>query len=482
VSDDVEPFEQFPEDHSASPDEPDFFFVQVCKYVDGTNSFKIRFGVDDSYPEVIDQEGDEKPDGTEKPFEVPKIDKISATRQLSVLSRQWTETAIAFFEAMPKLTAESFRFASNELFHKVSNYLRESSLKQEVFDDGETTISEYKMSIDELPIVATKMGKSTHAIQAANVLGRSSLGALVSEYESLMARLLNIISKIQPGAFVTSDDQISVGELTRYESIEAAKNALISRKIEDLLHSKSHVEVLNWIAEKFGVNLTSDIKLLAGFTEICQRRHLLTHAGGMVNERYLSICSRAGCNMDPLPKLGERVPVNSEYLRSATARVYQVGFFTLHILWQKLVPKDVEVSYSSVLTASHDFLENGLTKMCLRLCDFVLKGPKRPSERVHAYLTINKALSFLNDESTSAEQRDRDVKSVLNSRDWSVVSPTLALALACIRGEFEELEKLTVAAQADGVTYLEANTWVVFKRIRDRPEFMEKFRRISKQA
>jgi hypothetical protein len=74
-----------------------------------------------------------------------------------------------------------------------------------------------------------------------------------------------------------------------------------------------------------------------------------------------------------------------------------MGYFTLHILWQKVLPKQRDDSVRAILGASHDFLERDLTKMCERLCDFVLNSSKPVSARDTAYLAINKAQSYLFD-------------------------------------------------------------------------------------
>jgi hypothetical protein len=451
------------------------FVVQITRHSDGTRAISVRFGGDESdIPETSEEaEGSSSGDAEEKATKSP----LRPSLQLARLSATWVNTAIAFFEIVPKLQQENFRMASIDQAEKIERFAEEVNLGKVEYQDDVTSIVEYKIHFDELPIIASKFGKTSQALQAADVMARSALGALVAEYESFIARLLGIVSQLQPNAFLNNEDTISVGDLTRYASIEEAKNAMLAKKIDDLLHRESHVKVIGWIGEKFKVNLTSDQKLVSEFIEICQRRHLLTHAGGFVNQRYLDICSQSGCKMTELPKLGERVAIDPKYLRRATARVFQIGYFTLNLIWQKLIPEDVEKSYSGVLTASHDFLENDLTKMCARLCDFILSAPRRPSERIHAYATVNKALSHKYDITLSERERLRASAEVLGTRDWTIVSPTLELALACVRDELDQLGKLSIAAAADGVTYANANTWVVFRGVRDKSEFMNAFRR-----
>ena len=458
------------------PDAAREFIVQVARHVDGNGTIQIRFDADEEDVDKQKSDGNEPQDSTEVVRRKEPKNPSQSVR-LSKLSTNWTSTCIAFFEVVPKLTALNFEYASNDLIERMATYAKSVSSKVKEFDDGETKVTEYFISVEEFPIVATKFGRSTHILQAAEVMGRSSLGALVSEYEAFIARLLEIFSTVIPTAFVTDEDQISIGDLAEFTSIDEAKKALLRKKIEDILHTKSHVEVLTWIGEKFKVNLLSDTELLADFSEICQRRHLLTHAGGVVNRRYLTKCKQAGCDLSKLPGLDEKVSIDAKYLRRATARIFQVGFFTLHILWQKLIPKDFDDSLSCILTTSHDFLENELTKMCRRVCDFALGSTKKKSERTSAYLVINKALSFKHDTELDPADRKKNLDLVLASRDWSILSPTLELALACVREDHSKLEDLATSAANVGVNYMNANTWVVFRGVRDKPEFISKFRR-----
>lgn len=454
------------------------FAVEISKHTDGGTSIQIILDIDDDEDSPVDPSDDDKADdGIEKRKTSPL--KVSSTEKFRKLSDHWVQTSIAFFQVIPKLTDQNFRFAEAELSKELYEYAEKNAISKTLIEDDDTTVEKFTLSIEELPIISKTIGRSTQVIQAASTMSRSTLGALMSEYEAFLASVLRLAGESFPNAFISDTDVISVGELAEFDSIEQARTDLVAQKIDDLLHSSSHVKVLAAISEKFNVTLTKGNPLISEFTEICQRRHLLTHAGGVVNKRYLKICSEAGCDMNALPKLGERVYVNSKYIRKATAQVFQVGFFTLHILWQKLHRNDYEKSSQAILTASHDFLENNLTKMTRRLVDFGLNGPTSPPARHQAYLTVNKALSFLYDPTMDEEDISRNVEETLSKRDWTILSPTLELALACIRRDFQNLEKLAEAAALDGVDYFNANTWAVFREVRDRPEFISKFKRSS---
>jgi hypothetical protein len=114
--------------------------------------------------------------------------------------------------------------------------------------------------------------------------------------------------------------------------------------------------------------------------------------------------------------------------------------------------------------------------MSRRVVEFVLESKTEISGRDRAYLIVNKALSFKYSQPLSAEERLQKVEETLAEMDWSVLSPTLKLALACVRGDHSKLLDLAAAAAEHEVSYFDANTWVVFREARNVPGFLEAFK------
>ncbi len=455
------------------------FVLSMSEHKDGTKLHGIRF-------QSEEDENDKKPAKEKEDVENSRADenRTQAIPSFHELSSSWVLSSIGFFEVVPLFTRQNLRLASQEMAETAEEFAREVALSVKKYDDNETKVTDYILSLDDLPLVGNKLGRSSQAYLAVLSMSQAALGALLSEYEHFISHLLHCCSKVSSKPFLNSSDTITAERLDHCDSIEDLRTELVAQKIETLLHHKSHMEVLGWISEQFKIDVHSDKELISDFTEVCQRRHLLAHCGGVVNKRYLDICEKAGCEMESLPKLGEIVRVDRKYLRRATARVFQIGFFLLHILWQKISPKDAEESQGRLLTASHEFLEIGLTKMCRRVCQFALKSKKPLPERTSAYLTVNLALSFAHDETLEDEKKQKQIEDVLSRRDWSMITPTVRLALACLKQEYDDLEKLTTAAieDEDGVSYYDAHTWAVFKEVRKRDDFLVHFKRSAKSV
>lgn len=392
------------------------------------------------------------------------------------LGREWTETAITFFEIVPEISLNTLQFATDSMTDSLEEFAKKVADKSDTFHEDNETIDDYLLMRRDLTIVAKTLGKTSNKFLAADRLIKSSLGSLLSEFEVFMYQLMILISEVRPDAILTKDDTFEIGELDKFDSIEEARKAMLSDKIEDFMHNETYLNILKWLEGTFGINLTSDKKLILEFSEICQRRHLMTHAGGVVNTRYLKLCKDAGWAQKDLPKLGESLTVDNQYLRRATSRVYQIGFFTLHIIWQKLLKVDEPQSCSSMISTSHDFLESGLTKMCERTCNFALKSSSNRTSFTDAALTINLGLSVLLDKALSEDDRQSKVNEIIDSRDWTMINATINLALACLKRDFSNIGELSIAAKKEGnIGYYEASTWLIFDEARELEDFQECF-------
>ncbi|WP_147094989.1 hypothetical protein [Roseovarius sp. TE539] len=417
-------------------------------------------------------------------FDLPDNDEESSSVSLASdpntpglydLSQSWTSIAIGFFETVPKLAFTGHYIASMDLKESVVAQASESAIKV-IESDDENGVTEYILNLRDLPLINQKIGKSQHATKGAIAMGRATLGALLSEYEAFLYQLLKILANIRPEKFLSgSEKNYSLDDLSRFSSIEEFREEALEKRLIDILQGNTHTATLDWLGKNFDVNLLSDERIIKEFVEICQRRHLLTHSGGVVNRRYRNVCSKFGWTNEELPALGTEIKVGRQYLRRATARIYQVGFYSLHMIWQKHLPDTCDKSLGCILAASHDFLEADLTKMARRIADFGLntRGPR--SHKRTLYLSINKAQGILYDEGIPEEEKQGKIEDILSRCDLSLKTPLVELVLACLRRDFKDLDMLTGAAKSAGLSYSYAYTWSIFREARDLKEFNKHF-------
>ncbi|WP_139210038.1 hypothetical protein [Palleronia pelagia] len=433
---------------------------------------RIEFVSDDEEAEPDEGSAEE----IEESSKVEKLPEVTESDKLRLLSIEWTETALAFFDTIPAIASRSVDNIIGENTESIRKIASEQAVEEREYFDGETSVKEFEIRSEDVRHLINRINRSTHVVVVAGNMLQTTLGAYLSEYEVLLANMLRLMAEIKPEIFAQDDDTISLGELMEFDSVSDARNAVIESKIEKLLLNTGHTKILRELEKKFSVNFTSDKELIAEFTEACQRRHIIAHAGGIVNRRYIDNCVAAGCNPEDLPRIGEQVRITRKYLRRSVARIYQVGYFCLHLLWQKLLPRDLESSRSCVLSDSHEFLDAGLTKMARRLCVFGKNGPRSLTNRERSAFVINHALSYKIDRDMESKERERKIAEVLRSHDWSDSSAVVRLAHACVTDDNENILRFAEMAKLDGLDYYSASSWVVFRDARGIEGFLDIFR------
>ncbi|WP_037310566.1 hypothetical protein [Ruegeria halocynthiae] len=396
------------------------------------------------------------------------------------LCDDWTAFAISFLDFIPLLTAVGYFQVDQNLDSEVVDYLRSVAISHEENlgeADDESELS-FIIHEDSLEFVTSRLKTTRHMLRAAKTLRKSVLGSLISEFDFLLLRFLEICAVSHPEKFVDFGEQVTLGEIKDYQTIQELVEERARKKISMKLR-ESHTDVIDWVMRTFSI--TSDLtghksdQIFRDFIEVCQRRHLIAHNGGIVNELYLNNCQRAGLKSDALPNIGEEVKLDGSYLRKSATRVYLTGYYILQMYMQKYFRNDFDEISGNMLGTSHDFLVNGYTKICQRICEFAEKSSKKLDNETKLSIAVNRALCELHDPKKNSDEQLAAANGVLKDYDWSVTTPVFDLALACVRRDFSRILELAVLAEKAGVKYDEARTWAVFKEAREIDGFLDCF-------
>jgi hypothetical protein len=201
---------------------------------------------------------------------------------------------------------------------------------------------------------------------------------------------------------------------------------------------------------------------------------LITHANSVVNSRYIENLRGVWIDESKIPKVGSPLRTESNYTLTANARVSLLGFWVIQSVWRKLHPKETEASSTALISAIHDMLVGGYTKMARRLCEFALENFAGISEKDKAYIIINLALSHQLEDETPADDRKKGIEDALERRDWVIVNSLFALALCCLREDYESLPENLDDAVREGLTEHQLMTWALFTKLRCKPLYAEK--------
>ncbi|WP_141104874.1 hypothetical protein [Thioclava sp. IC9] len=413
-------------------------------------------------------------------------DLTKGAKSILEVFEDWTAYCIASIQHMPGMSSVGYYFADRKIKDEVIEFLKESAIarEEEVVqgEDGEEDFERHSFVIhdDDITAVAQKLSTTSQMLKAARSIQRANLSALIAEFDFLMLRLLTSVCQDFPEYLISDEETISVGLLRSGKSFEDWQAEQIERKISRKLR-ESHQDLIDWIltdvAKLKDSSKVHSSHFYRDFLEVCQRRHLFIHNGGIVNEDYLEKCKGAGFKIEQLPKIGTALSIDPEYLRSSAARVYLVGAFIIHLVFQSIYSEKRQFSFRALLSASHEFLLSDLTKMAERIIDFAEFNSTKFDHDLRLKFGINRALARLYEPNTDKDTQNKNARQVLDKYDWSVVDPILKLALACVRRDFSDLTKLAEEAHKAGLEFQDANSFCVFREAREIEGFMDCFPR-----
>lgn len=408
--------------------------------------------------------------------EVPKgLEHLFSTLE------DWTSFCIASIQHMPVISSFGHFAAEASVKRKLIDYLKSESIShEEMTINEEENRKRYSFIIheDDVSHIANELSSTTQIIKAAKAIQRSHLSALVAEFDFLFHRCLRAVAMDYPEKFVPDETTIPIGKLRAGKKFSEWEGEKINTAIDEKLRG-SHKDFVDWVlTEVAKLNDLSTVKrspFYRDFIEICQRRHLLIHNGGTVNSQYIENCKDAGFADKDLPKIGDVLDVDPDYLRRSAARVYLIGAFTMYLVAQKVYPSHSKVAHQMLLSASHDFLVANMTKMAERIINFAEHNKKIFDNDLKLKFAINLALCKLFEPNVEEEAQTAGAIKVLESYDWSVTNPIFDLALACAKRDFSQLIPLAKAASSSGLSYRDVRHFVVFKEARRKDGFMECF-------
>ncbi|MBD2446645.1 hypothetical protein H6G76_05590 [Nostoc sp. FACHB-152] len=264
------------------------------------------------------------------------------------------------------------------------------------------------------------MSKLSKRFNQKGLLYQNALISLVSAVEWFLSQLLHEYFKLYPEASDIRERSLTLSELQSMGTIDDAKNYLIDLRIEEILRGSFS----DWITF-----LKSKLKLSMGYltdeenylTEICQRRNLFVHNGGVINKIYLNkVAQPLRQNLE----IGQKITVSQEYLDEAITR-FEKFFFLLSLeLWKKLSPDDKTRS-DIVSDITYKNLYNERWKIVESLSFFLLNDKQLPEmARLVAQINYWQSLKW--------QERFEEVRKEVEKIDFSAKDERFSLAKAAL--------------------------------------------------
>jgi hypothetical protein len=340
----------------------------------------------------------------------------------------------------------------------------------EVAIDGAHAIVDFMQTLGDLIDLAE--------FDNAAILARSLFLQIFSEFDAYMGALLKALYLRNSDLLKGISREISLCDLLEFSDLEAAKRAMLDKEI-DSFRRDSYIEQFANLEKKFGVTLRKFAEW-SEFVELGQRRNLLTHNDGLVNDQYLIVCDREKHTFAKRPALGEQLSIDPPYLTKALRVLSMTGLMLGYTLWMKVVPADKETIHHSLNNTLYRELGRARWKFVSSLKAFALSDPmcKGISDMHRRIRLVNIAIAakFSKDEATCA--------SLLGSIDWSASVRDFKLAVAVLKDDFEEAASLMVSIGKSGeiISQESYHAWPLFSRFREDRRFAEAYVQVYGEA
>lgn len=291
---------------------------------------------------------------------------------------------------------------------------------------------------------------------------------VVSIYDGYISELLQLALRHRPSIIEESDKKLSYRQIMSFGSLEAAQRHIVGKELDTILYG-SRQDQIDWISTKLRLNINLSDPKLKEFSEVCERRNILTHNGGRVSEQYIDNCRKSGIS-PASANIGEKIRITDPYIRSAVDTVYEVGVRLGVIVWRCVAEDEAELAETELHNAGYALIKQGRYALAERILEFAVTMPKLRSEPIKRMNIVNLA---------NAKRRlgkDKECDSLLDQHDWRASSLDFQISVAAVRKDISEVVRLMRRiGRTDQIPADAYNDWPVFANVRDDETFRSTF-------
>lgn len=295
---------------------------------------------------------------------------------------------------------------------------------------------------------------------------RGALMMLMSFWEILIPSLVKLYYSSYPSALNSKERVLTLQELHNLGTMENAQNKLISDEA-DFVVRKSIQEQLKYFSSRLKVNLSPLNLYLNKLVEIAQRRNLLVHNNGVVNEIYLSNIDKSVKELYK-PKHGQILDATDKYLSEAIEIVQAAGSVLIQICWRKWKKHSGDTAdkyLNFIIVQSLSFERLPLVE---NMAKFAL-GLETITNDFRMQSVINLAIAF------RESGKFCKMQTLLDKYDWSEYALKYQIAFYTLNDDFDRVYALLPKAVENFEIPRDAKEWPLFKPIRNHEKFVSCF-------
>jgi hypothetical protein len=304
---------------------------------------------------------------------------------------------------------------------------------------------------------------------AKELISRSFVVTLVSQFDAYFANLVRALYQIRPDILNLYAKTISYSELVELGDAGAVEHRLIDGEIESLLRS-SHNDQFKWLETKFEIRLREADATWEKFIELTERRNLFVHANARVTSQYLRVCKNNKVSLPETCCLGARLPAPKEYIEASYSLLAEIGVKLGIILWKKAAPQEQSQADAHLSAVTLNLIKSekyALAKTILESFLFSIPAGNR-TESISRTMVINLAQCL------KRLGQEQDCRDLVKRFDWSATSPLYNLCIAVPNDDFAASKKLMrIALHAEAINKRDVETWPLFREFRKSREYEE---------
>jgi hypothetical protein len=301
---------------------------------------------------------------------------------------------------------------------------------------------------------------------------RALLVAMISAFDAYLGRLLRCVFYLRPERIDSSERTLTFSQLVKLDSIDAAREHVISKEIETFLR-KSHVEHFDDLEAMLDMPLRKGLESWPVFVEVTQRRNLFVHCDGIVSQQYLDVCEKNSVDLGNI-QLGDRLYLDATYFANAYECLYEIGVKMSQVIWRKLAPDQMKDADDSLNSVSYDLLLLRRYKLAHNILLFGTTTLKKHSSAMYRrMLIVNRAIAA----------KFGDIKSdpsPLSLEDWSDCGLPFKLAIAVLNDKYDDACQLmrTIGTEHEMVNRYAYSNWPLFAHFREDSRFVETYKEL----
>jgi hypothetical protein len=247
--------------------------------------------------------------------------------------------------------------------------------------------------------------------------------------------------------------------LLKCDNLQDVKELMIDANIENIMYG-SFDNWFQFLQQKMKLDVGILSKNKEAVIEVFQRRNLLVHNNGIVNQRYLKGVGKSNY------RIGDKILISEEYLTQAITMLKLIGLNIVFSLWQKhdkgCIDRANYFSEVSVECMNNDEWDHALYISERVLAESIQGSDEEWVARINRWICLK--------ETVGNEMVLEEIENFEISRN-SEVKPIYQLAINALKGENRKVFEALVELYPMEINEKMIMEWPVFKDWREDIKF-----------